>query len=497
MSLLLSLLGRPSGFLKFTDGQSSEVRAGLVGFAGSALIFGATAVIPVQPVPQAAQHETNDRTLFLGGSAQTFGSTATLAAASVRPLPTQVIAPPQSDPTQIAAKHFGQPWLWSPAQPAPQAAQYGLSPRDLSQPSPVFSRVVQSVAAQDPPNRPSLYAAPLQSPELVQPVRFTASLFAPIQPTPSGAQYGVGPRHLYQPQPAFFGLQHVPGDVLPSNKPTPIPHQDQYQPQPWFAPKATLPSAVAVAPPNRPGLHAAPLQSIELVQPALFRASLFTPLQPAPQGAQYGVGPRDLDQPQPWFASKVPLPSVAPSNTPNRPAFYAYPLQSTEQALPVFFGTRAAYAPLLPARPPTPIPHQAQYQPQAWIASGALLPSAAPVVPVVPVAPTVFGGPAKQHLLIVYIDGRRYVGTYEQIRKLVEDFAQAQAERAVEQKKEPSKPRIVVYAGREQKSIPRSTISNQIEIRAIQTQMRDEYLTQYAIAKLQAEIDDENDFLML
>ena len=113
------------------------------------------------------------------------------------------------------------------------------------------------------------------------------------------------------------------------------------------------------------------------------------------------------------------------------------------------------------------------------------------------------GGPVfRRTPYLVYIDGKRYIGTEEEVRALIEEFAEEQAERAILQSKPAKKPRIVVEPGRtvEDKVFKDMSPPPQVAQRAIsmQTDMRRLYAE--AVARMMAamaELDEEESLIAL
>lgn len=107
-----------------------------------------------------------------------------------------------------------------------------------------------------------------------------------------------------------------------------------------------------------------------------------------------------------------------------------------------------------------------------------------------------YGAPS-QLPYVAYINGKRFVGSYWDIRRLIEEYADTQAEKAVKQDSDPKKPRIVVQPGKPlTKADPVVTKEYGLEVQA---DIRRLYQTAYAKAKLhyQQIQDDEEDALMV
>jgi uncharacterized membrane protein (UPF0182 family) len=110
-------------------------------------------------------------------------------------------------------------------------------------------------------------------------------------------------------------------------------------------------------------------------------------------------------------------------------------------------------------------------------------------------------GPARRiQRYVVFIDGKRYIGTEQEIRELIEEFAEKQAEKAITQAKV-KKPRIVVEAG---KTVSKPSESPQVvkaevkaEAIAMQAQIRQDYEREYQRALAMIELQDEEDLIAL
>lgn len=94
---------------------------------------------------------------------------------------------------------------------------------------------------------------------------------------------------------------------------------------------------------------------------------------------------------------------------------------------------------------------------------------------------------------IAYINGRRVVGDYWQIKAMIEELAEENAEEEAEGEKPVKKPRIVVQPGKEVSApaIP------QVQGKQIQAEIRQAYNIAYAKAKLALEQEDEEEALMM
>lgn len=103
---------------------------------------------------------------------------------------------------------------------------------------------------------------------------------------------------------------------------------------------------------------------------------------------------------------------------------------------------------------------------------------------------------------VVFIDGRRYIGTEEEIRAVIEEFAEEQAERAILQAKKPkAKPRIVVEPGRavEGKVFKDMAPAPQVAQQAISLQTDMRRLYAQAVERMLAafEADEEESLISL
>jgi hypothetical protein len=96
---------------------------------------------------------------------------------------------------------------------------------------------------------------------------------------------------------------------------------------------------------------------------------------------------------------------------------------------------------------------------------------------------------------VVYINGRRYVGTKEQIQILIDEFAEEQVEQEIKGRK-PKRVRIVVKPGKE---IPGIKTAKQVETVAkqVQTDFRQYYDRIRATAKARFELDEEEAIIAL
>ena len=103
-------------------------------------------------------------------------------------------------------------------------------------------------------------------------------------------------------------------------------------------------------------------------------------------------------------------------------------------------------------------------------------------------------GPRRQPSYVVFINGKRHIGTYEQIEELIEEFAEEQAEKAVLQAKKPRKPRIVVQPGKEAK---RTEVAQTVNAEAISVQddMRAIYERAYLHELAEYEAEEEESLL--
>lgn len=109
------------------------------------------------------------------------------------------------------------------------------------------------------------------------------------------------------------------------------------------------------------------------------------------------------------------------------------------------------------------------------------------------------GAPGPSHRFIAYISGKRVVGSYWEIRRLVEELAEERAEKDVAKPKPAKKPRIVVQPG---KPVAESNAGNiqsisDTEGLEIQEEIRNTYHIAYVKAKLRAEQDEEDTLMVL
>lgn len=113
-----------------------------------------------------------------------------------------------------------------------------------------------------------------------------------------------------------------------------------------------------------------------------------------------------------------------------------------------------------------------------------------------PLPPVSTGAPGGGRRYVAYINGKRHLGTLPQIQATIDAFAKTQAKKAVEQRVEPKKPRIVVEFVREAKALPKSVPYEQPQALNIQAVIRDNYLAAYVRAKIELE-NEEDDILSL
>ena len=95
---------------------------------------------------------------------------------------------------------------------------------------------------------------------------------------------------------------------------------------------------------------------------------------------------------------------------------------------------------------------------------------------------------------VCYINGKRHVGTYWEIKRLIEEFAEEEAEKAIAEAKKPKKARIVVHAG---KDIPKVAKPTEEQVLSVQAEIRDYYLKAYAQALIHAENEEEDELLLM
>lgn len=118
----------------------------------------------------------------------------------------------------------------------------------------------------------------------------------------------------------------------------------------------------------------------------------------------------------------------------------------------------------------------------------------APIPP--PAPPTTTGAPGGRRPFIAHINGKRVMGSYADLRRLIEQLAEEQAEKEVVQDKPAKRVRVVVEAGR---PVAKQPDAPKAEVIQVQADMRQVYSIAYARAKLklQNEQDDEESLLML
>ena len=107
-------------------------------------------------------------------------------------------------------------------------------------------------------------------------------------------------------------------------------------------------------------------------------------------------------------------------------------------------------------------------------------------------------GPRSQRW-VVYINGKRYIGSLQEIEQIVAEFAEEQAEKA-QTAKPPKKPKIKVEAGRvigKTESTKPAQVAQQREQVVVQQQVKDIYAEAYARAIAQMELDEEEDIISL
>lgn len=330
----------PTRPIIFANGQSPAHIVAL-GFAiGGALIFGHGEFAPAQPIPQPAQYETQSRTHHLSGRATIFG-----------------IEP-------------------------------GLIP----------------VAAQDPPNRPTLVARQQDNPWQIQPQVFKqqpAPSVTPVLRPIFQAQRQADPSII---QPLVF-RQQLATDFLPSVE---LFDQPQFVP-PTIQPtvfKGIFPGVTPDNPPNRPVIYARQQDSTYQIAPIVFRTLIFeaTPLKgiisAAPQFDPRQIAPQLFEQAPAEAVAAAPIrqlsvagqtvPNPAPvvfktlinfEAPPNRPTLFAKEQDDPTQIQPVvvpFFFDQNREAP--PNRPLYAFPqaNPDQYAQPAELFPIAEIPSVTP-----------------------------------------------------------------------------------------------------------------------
>lgn len=96
---------------------------------------------------------------------------------------------------------------------------------------------------------------------------------------------------------------------------------------------------------------------------------------------------------------------------------------------------------------------------------------------------------------VAHINGKRVTGSLRQIQQLIEELAEDQAEKAVEQGKELKKPRIVIQPG---KAIAKMPYITQEQGKAMQAEIRSSYNEAYIKAKIKfAEESDEEETMIV
>lgn len=114
----------------------------------------------------------------------------------------------------------------------------------------------------------------------------------------------------------------------------------------------------------------------------------------------------------------------------------------------------------------------------------------------------VFLGRGRPHNYVAFINGKRIVGDLGYIQQVIQEFAQQQAVKAVQQAKKP-KTRIIIQgrkldeAQQETRQKPRQDASEAPEALLVQAQLRSYYDTAYARYLLELEQDDEDALIML
>jgi hypothetical protein len=113
------------------------------------------------------------------------------------------------------------------------------------------------------------------------------------------------------------------------------------------------------------------------------------------------------------------------------------------------------------------------------------------------------GVPGRVHNYVALINGRRVYGTYWDILRAVQDFAEEEAERqAALSLEKPRRVRIVVQPGKEipataQNTGQTSSALPESAAKEIQQKVRDLYQTAYVKAKQQIEDDEEEAFALM
>lgn len=103
------------------------------------------------------------------------------------------------------------------------------------------------------------------------------------------------------------------------------------------------------------------------------------------------------------------------------------------------------------------------------------------------------GGRNRRPKYVAYINGKRHVGESDYIQRVIEEFAETQAQKTVTKAKKLAKPRIVIR----DKPIKGQEKPTAEAIEAVQEQANDWYAEAYrdSVAEYQAEIDDEEALL--
>lgn len=106
------------------------------------------------------------------------------------------------------------------------------------------------------------------------------------------------------------------------------------------------------------------------------------------------------------------------------------------------------------------------------------------------------GRPRRSNQWVVYIDGKRYIGTEQEITQLISEIAEEQAEEVVTEAKPAKKPRIIVKPGKAAKTEkPAQVAEAKSEATQIQAQVRNLYAEAYAKALFEYELQEEEDLI--
>lgn len=271
----------------FLNGQTAGHILALGAAIGAFWHFDATAHIPAQPTPQAAQWEYNSRNHLLGGSARIYGIDPGLIAQVVEARPVSFFAAPAQDATRIQPRFDKQ-------QPAP-------------------------VVVQDQPIHSWFVYQELRT-FVVQPLYWNQQ--ADLIPGPEGPEFVFPPQVIPHLQPSFFkSILESVAVQSPPNRPTQLirAQDDPTVIQPRFDKQQPAEAAQAVL---RQFLLSQQ-QDASVVQPRIWQ-TFVAGLEPTPlRPAQFLSQQEDTTRIQPWFDQQAPAP-VVPDDTPPRP-FFAYP----------------------------------------------------------------------------------------------------------------------------------------------------------------------------